>query len=344
MPLYDCPFPSCGYSTGDVADALVATLLQIHASGSHVSSSATPASTATAKVDRIRRPTISLAGSSQDWSYFLTRWQDYKEATKITGKDVIVQLLECCDDDLRKDLTRSAGGSLTSQSEPDVLSAIKTLAVREENTMVARVALYEMRQDRDESIRSFGARIRGQAGVCKYTLECPSCASDVNYTDQILRDVLTRGVYDSEIQLDLLGHTNQNMSLEDAFQFIEAKEAGKRSANKLLEAQGATAASTRSQYRRLQSRPPVTQKHSSINETCIYCGERGHGKRAPPNQRKIQCSAYNLQCDSCGRLHHVSKMCLSKDKCTHPSTTEEAGIFNALCSCHRGQPPLQCRT
>ena len=54
------------------------------------------------------------------------------------------KLLECCDEDLRKDLTCAAGETLTEKSEADVLKAIKTLAVREENTMVARVALHEM--------------------------------------------------------------------------------------------------------------------------------------------------------------------------------------------------------
>ena len=101
-------------------------------------------------------------------AYFLTRWQDYVEATKIEGKDLIIQLLECCDEQLRKDLTRNAGGSLTNNTASEVLAAVKKLAVREENTMVARVQLHNMRQDRDETIRSFGARLRGQAGVCKF--------------------------------------------------------------------------------------------------------------------------------------------------------------------------------
>ena len=284
-------------------------------------------------MDRIRRPTVSSAGSSEEWSYFLTRWQDYKDATQPSGKDVIIQLLECCDDDLRKDLTRSAGGSLTSKNEADVLAAMKTLAVREENTMVARVALYEMRQDRDETIRSFGARIRGQAGVCKYTMECPNCHSDVNYTNQILRDVLTRGVADTEIQLDLLGHPNQNMTLEQVFKFIEAKESGKRSANRLLEqthGATATAAASRSQYRRQQTNKSGDNKSSNL-DTCSYCGQRGHGQKSSPAYRKTHCPAYNQQCESCNRLHHTSKMCRSKDK-AKPSTSEEGAIFDQLCS------------
>ena len=42
---------------------------------------------------------------------------------------------------------------------------------------------------------------------------------------------------DTEIQLDLLGDKNQNMSLEQVLQCIEAKEDGKRSAIHLLDSQ-----------------------------------------------------------------------------------------------------------
>ncbi len=58
----------------------------------------------------------------------------------------------------RKDLTRNAGGTLSGKTEDEVLAAIRGLAVREENAMVARVTLHNMRQERDEPIRVFGAR------------------------------------------------------------------------------------------------------------------------------------------------------------------------------------------
>ena len=48
----------------------------------------------------------------------------------------MIQLLECCDENLRKDITRNAGGSLANKTMDQVLEAIKKLAVREENAMV----------------------------------------------------------------------------------------------------------------------------------------------------------------------------------------------------------------
>ena len=92
-------------------------------------------------------------------------------------------LQACCDEPFRKDITRSAGGSLTTKSEVEVLTAIKRLAVHEENTLVARVSLHNMRQDRDETVRIFRARLRCQAGIGKFVSKCPSCFTNVNYTD-----------------------------------------------------------------------------------------------------------------------------------------------------------------
>ena len=80
--------------------------------------------------------------------------------------------------------------------------------------IVARVTLHNMKQDRGEPIRAYGARLRGQAGVCKFTQQCDNCNADVDYTEAILRDVLCQGLEDSEIQLDLLGDKNQDMTLE----------------------------------------------------------------------------------------------------------------------------------
>ena len=59
----------------------------------------------------------------------------------------------------------------------------------EENTMVAKVLLHIMRQDRDEPIHAYGARLRGQASVRKFTTPCVNCEADIDYTETILRDV-----------------------------------------------------------------------------------------------------------------------------------------------------------
>ena len=90
MPAIACPLPDCDYSTDDVEPGLATALLNLHA---HLLSGAT--SRNTAKLEEVKRPVITSGGSSEDWAYFESRWKDYVDATKVTGKDKVVQLLEC---------------------------------------------------------------------------------------------------------------------------------------------------------------------------------------------------------------------------------------------------------
>ena len=186
------------YNTQITMPPVVVAMLGIHAAV-HRTAPCIPG--ANAKVEKLKRPTIALAGTSETWSYFITRWNEYKTGTKLTGSDVVTQLLECCEEDLRKDLTRAAGKSLVGSDEKDVLAAMRALAVRAENTMVARVALSNMQQEHDEPIRSFHARMKGQADTCKYEMKCAKLGCDqVNdFTEEILRDVIARGIADQEI-------------------------------------------------------------------------------------------------------------------------------------------------
>ena len=92
LPKHRCPYPECEYETEDVKDELADVLLTVHSNGTHVQTTSQPATQATAKVEKVRRPTISSAGSSQ---------KDYAEATKLKGKDMVIQLLECCEEQLR---------------------------------------------------------------------------------------------------------------------------------------------------------------------------------------------------------------------------------------------------
>ena len=102
MPVVNCPIPGCDYAKPDLNDAIVAALLTTHSVPHtvHAASTTSP----THKVESVKRPTISAAGSSEDWSYFSIRWNDYVNANGITGQQAVIQLLECCDDSLRKDL------------------------------------------------------------------------------------------------------------------------------------------------------------------------------------------------------------------------------------------------
>ena len=153
---------------------------------------------------------------------------------KITRSEKIVQWVECCDEPLRKDLTRSAGCTLPGTTEHDVLEKMKR--VIEENMMVAWVTLRNTHQDHDETVRSFRALLHDPAGVCKFVIKCPNCESDLTYIEEILHNVLTSDIMDHEIQVDLIGYVNENMTFDIGviFKFVVVKKTGKHSSSHLV--------------------------------------------------------------------------------------------------------------
>ena len=62
-----CPIPGCDYITDDLDPAIVAALIAAH-SATHNLGHAT-----LAKVEKVKRPVISTAGTSEEWSYFESR-------------------------------------------------------------------------------------------------------------------------------------------------------------------------------------------------------------------------------------------------------------------------------
>ena len=146
----------------------------------------------------------------------------------------------------------------------------------------------------------------------------------------MLRDVLTEGIADPEIQLDLLGSNNQDMSLEEVFKFVESKEAGKCSSSHLLDSHAVE--STSSSYRKSKQ---TSQKQNQ--EPCSYCGKKGHGRSAPGRIQRGECPAYGHRCQLCSRDHHLELVCQSKNKQNSSTDTLEmdeceGAIVNSLCT------------
>ena len=189
--------------------------------------------------------------------------------------------------------------------------------------------MHNMRQDREETVRSFGAHLHAQAGICKFLTKFPGCNTDVNYTESVLRYVLTEGIADPEIQLDLLGSNNQDISLEEVFKFVESKEARKHSSSHLLDSHAVE--STSNSYRKSKQ---TSQKQNQ--EPCSYCGKKGHGRSDPGRIRRGECPAYGHRCQLCSRDHHLELVCQSKNK--QNSSTDirddecEGAIVNSLCT------------
>ena len=91
-------------------------------------------------------------------------------------------------------------------------------------TDVLMTELMQMCQMRDESFRSFAARVRGKTDTCVFFAGC-SCDLKVNYTDHIIRDPLINGISYFDILREILGTTDIfTTAVNDVIALVESKE------------------------------------------------------------------------------------------------------------------------
>jgi len=258
-----CEFSECPWKSPDGDLNIVVKLMEMHYAAKH----ATPkvAKVSAAKVEKAKRPEIAAEMSDEDWNYFLCRWDAYKKATYLEGDDTLLQLMESCCEQLRRDHHRNYPNSQASSTEESRLAEIKQIAVRAKNRAVNRVKLNTLRQDKGEPIRKFAGRIRSLATVSAYSVTCTQCKVAVTYTDEVIMDQVIAGIADLQIQKDVLSHPDAaNLTLEKLLVFIEGKESGQTSLG--LMSGTAAALSVEKQVEK--------PKNKKFVETCMFGGKR----------------------------------------------------------------------
>ena len=221
----ECPVPSCGWKSQSLpvtlADALN-TALSLHARTEHPA----PSQQNHGPSLKLKPPSISANSSPDQWSSFKKQWNMYKTGMSIQTAMCTTALFHCCDEDLMSDLMRDLQADVASMSETNLLAAIKRLAVREESTLVHRIRLSRMTQAPGTPIRTFLATLKGQAALCKFKAMCrqPNCTHEFDYSSEIIKDNLIRGIADPEILSDVLGDQKSDRTLEETVDLIAQKE------------------------------------------------------------------------------------------------------------------------
>ena len=110
-------------------------------------------------------------------------------------------------------------------------------------------------------------------------------------------------------------YLDQDLSPENVIKYIEAKEAGKRSASRLQQHAETAATSTYNRNKKLQaitSIPGTSNRKQDVK--CILCGKGGHGFSSRLWQRRKQGPAFSDECKICNKLNHFEGVCRSCDK------------------------------
>ena len=297
-----CPVVGCDWTSQDLDVAFAAALttaLQLHEKDAHPGLPAAPPTKL-----KLDSPSIGTGCDPDQWSAFKRQWDMYKVGMAITAAMVPTALFYCCDFDLRTDIMRDIQSDVSKMPEAELLSAIKRLAVKEESTLVHRMKLNRMTQSPATGIRTFLAALRGQAALCQYKATCkqPGCTHVFDYSEEIIKDNLIRGIADPEILSDLLGDSKTDRNLDETVAFIAQKEQGKVTKSAVGDSLGAVGVS-QPNVQSTKSQPNVQSK------SCWACGGPAHGVKNDRKARAKYCEAWTFTCVKCAVKGHFSSCC-----------------------------------
>ena len=307
----DCPIAGCNWQSQELPETYVDALtaaLRMHNQSVH-ENQGQQAPQPTAPSLKLKSPTVGAGCTPDQWSSFTRQWTMYKTGMGITNAQCATALFHCCNQDLMDDIMRDIRGDVSVMSEVDLLAAIKRLAVKEESTLVHRIKLSKLTQAPGTPIRSFLATLRGQASLCQYTASCKEsgCNHTYDYSDEIIRDNLIRGIADPEILADLLGDSKTDRTLDETVAFIAQKEQAKST----RAAMGDSASAMSHPFQRGKTQSQASSGSSEAK--CWACGEARHGKANDRNTRSKYCEAWSTTCSKCSIKGHFSSKC---SKCT----------------------------
>ena len=227
MPEVPCQFPGCEYKASNDSEKIALAMFESHRMSHQVT-------TETQKLPPIKHPKIGQDTSDEDWTSFLTEWEHFKRVSKIKPEQFADHLYLCCEDPLARLLIREDPGAI-KKGEDGLKDAIHRLAVTKVATSVRRTKLLASKQSHGQTFREFYANVKAAALECKFKVKClkdccnnpdtPNVVSIVDYTSNVIKDVLIAGIADSEIRKDILSTPNlDSISDKDVVALVEAKE------------------------------------------------------------------------------------------------------------------------
>ena len=264
-----------------------------------------------AKAEKLRRPTLEEEISPTDWNFFKSKWNRYKRSAKLSGQDVLDQLWACMSDGLERQC-HDHGASVDTTTEEQLLELMKAMSIRGVNKLCNVVEFLNLKQNETEPIQKFISRVRGQALTCDFKIKCSKvgCSQESSYADKLSSHIIVRGLYDPDIQEDVLkiaATTEEDLDLKKITEVVLAQETGIRSRKLLNDEMGLHQLSQHKKQK--QNRQADARV---LNEKCAHCGEFGHGYSASAEIREALCPAFGKQCSNCKFNNHYASLCKKK--------------------------------
>ena len=147
----------------------------------------------------------------------------FKQGSGISDESAPSQLFQCISKELGDNLLKF-DAEIAARPIEELTESMRRLAVLPIATDALTTELMQMCQMRDESFRSFAARVRGKPDTCAFSADC-SFGLKVNYTDHMIRDTLLNGFSDFDIRREILGTTDiLTTAVNDVIALVESNE------------------------------------------------------------------------------------------------------------------------
>ena len=177
------------------------------------------------------------------------------------------------------------------------------------------VALMSANQEREEKIRSYAARLRGLAGICILSLTCSKedCDESVSYANAMILHAMVKGLFDDDTKEEVLSKTPE-LDLESTITFVEAREAGKRSAGVLVGGGLASSQVNKLTAHQAGKKTDMLRQTDDDDKKCNFCNKYGHDAIPNSEVRASSCPAFGQVCKKCGKSGHFKQVCRNKAK------------------------------
>ena len=139
--------------------------------------------------------------SQQDFGFFKEEWRRYATASNTTEENLLRdQLLQCADLSLRRTLQNTIRSAALAKMTVIELMADIEKAESRQSDLLNKVRLMDAKQEREEAMRTFVARLRGLANICALSMTCTKedCLQDMTYAEPSILIALVKGLYDAE--------------------------------------------------------------------------------------------------------------------------------------------------
>ena len=274
---------------------------------------ATP-QTSKSRSKRPDRPLINAGIDDREWELIREAWTRYKLMCEIDDDDVYkirLELRASCSAEVNQFLFEYVGtATLNVATEEELLSHIKSVAVKTVHKEVHTLAFNAMKQEKGESITHFVGQLRSKAFLCGFEVECTSHTPPIklSYAEKMIEQRLVAGLYNPEHQRRILSEAAALTTLDAKVKRLQVLEATEESAALLNPTPPSSAAASRSAYKQTKSRP---SEEAESAPKCRNCGHPSHPGSKPIKDRR-SCPARGKTCLKCKKKGHFSTVCESE--------------------------------